>query len=116
MGVNPTGLVAGNQKWGYATSKDLYTWQNQPVALSLADSSEHIFSGSIVIDESNTSGLLTNVIFPAGVKYGVVAIYNRNTAPGETQWIAYSTDGGYSFAGYAHNPVIAIQPNFETQR
>lgn len=31
---NPTGLRAGNQHWGHATSRDLYHWVNQPIALS----------------------------------------------------------------------------------
>jgi beta-fructofuranosidase len=65
---------------------------------------EEIFSGSIVIDENNTSGFF-NILQP-GVKYGVVAIYTRNTPLADTQWIQYSTDGGYAFQGYTHNPVI----------
>lgn len=102
-------MIAGNQHWGHATSTDLYTWKNQPIALS-PDGGE-IFSGSIVIDEDNTSGLFTNVIFPSGVKYGLVAIYTRNTPEKQTQWIASSTDGGYTWAGYAHNPVIDSNSN-----
>ncbi|MGO4236076.1 hypothetical protein AB4Y79_08350 [Pseudarthrobacter sp. YAF2] len=42
--------------WGHATSTDLLTWTEQPVAIS-CDDSEDIFSGSIVWDEFNTSGL-----------------------------------------------------------
>ena len=30
---NPTALVAGNQHWGHATSEDLYSWTNQPIAI-----------------------------------------------------------------------------------
>ena len=31
--LNPSQVVAGNQHWGHATSKDLYHWDNQPIAL-----------------------------------------------------------------------------------
>lgn len=30
---NPTALVAGNVHWGHATSEDLYSWTNQPIAI-----------------------------------------------------------------------------------
>ena len=35
-------------------------------------------------------------------------MYTLNTAKEETQEIAYSTDGGYTFTKYADNPVISI--------
>lgn len=35
-------------------------------------------------------------------------MYTLNTAQEETQQIAYSTDGGYTFTKYANNPVISI--------
>lgn len=36
----------------------------------------------------------------------MVAIYTADSPEKETQNIAYSTDGGYTFTKYAHNPVI----------
>jgi beta-fructofuranosidase len=30
---NPLTPVAGNQHWGHATSRDLYTWENQKIAI-----------------------------------------------------------------------------------
>ena len=50
----------------------------------------------------NTSGFFPNQ------KNGVVAIYTLNTNKEETQEIAYSTDGGYTFTKYSKNPVISI--------
>lgn len=97
---NPTATVAGNQHWGHATSKDLYTWINQPIAIFPGGPTEGIFSGSAVIDSNNTSGLFPNQT------NGVVAIYTLNTPEKETQEIAYSYDNGYSFIKYAKNPVI----------
>ncbi|NXD32290.1 INV2 Invertase, partial [Spelaeornis formosus] len=52
---NPTELVAGNQHWGHATSPDLYTWTNQPIALFPPSEDAGMFSGSAVLDPNNTS-------------------------------------------------------------
>ncbi|KAJ4176999.1 Invertase [Fusarium falciforme] len=97
---NPTGLVAGNQHWGHATSKDLYHWTNQPIALFPPEDDVFIFSGSAVVDVNNTSGF-----FP-DQDNGVVAIYTLASPTLQTQAIAYSRDGGYTFTPYANNPVI----------
>ncbi|KAI4191265.1 MAG: hypothetical protein L6R41_000192 [Letrouitia leprolyta] len=99
---NPTDTVAGNQHWGHATSRDLLHWENQAIAIYPGAEGEGIFSGSSVIDVNNTSGFFPNQT------NGVVAIYTLNTAEEETQEIAYSTDGGYTFTKYTRNPVISI--------
>ncbi|KAG9238166.1 putative invertase 4 [Amylocarpus encephaloides] len=100
---NPTATVAGNQHWGHATSTDLYHWVNQKIAIFATEDSQ-IFSGSCVIDTNNTSGF-----FP-GQDNGVVAIYTLNTATAQTQEIAWSVDGGYTFEKYEGNPVLALDP------
>ena len=87
-----TGLVAGNQHWGHATSRDLYHWVNQPIAIFAINASSYIFTGSAVVDVNNTSGF-----FPAQ-NNGVVAIFTIATYEPimlESQGIAYSVDGGY---------------------
>ncbi|MCJ1257247.1 hypothetical protein MMC24_005072, partial [Lignoscripta atroalba] len=99
---NPNATVAGNQHWGHATTNDLYHWTNQPIALYPGAPGEGIFSGSAVIDVNNTSGF-----FPDQTN-GVVAIYTLNTPDEETQNIAYSHDGGYTFTKYSQNPVLSI--------
>jgi len=99
---NPTDLVAGNQHWGHATSTDLYRWDNQPIALFPPNNQSGIFSGSAVIDKNNTSGF-----FP-DQDDGVIAIYTLNAPDSQTQEIAYSRDGGYSFEKYENNPVIDV--------
>ena len=53
---NPSGNTWGNMSWGHATSKDLVHWEEQPLAIS-TDAQEDVFSGSIVVDKNNTSGL-----------------------------------------------------------
>ncbi|PVH90447.1 glycoside hydrolase family 32 protein [Periconia macrospinosa] len=103
---NPTANVAGNQHWGHATSRDLYNWTNQAIAIFPGGPTEGIFSGSAVIDWNNTSGF-----FP-DQNNGVVAIYTVNTPERQTQDIAYSYDNGFSFTKYEKNPVI---PSDSTQ-
>lgn len=104
---NPTGLVAGNQHWGHATSRDLYHWENQQIALFPPEERVYVFSGSAVVDPNNTSGF-----FP-DQDNGVVAIltlaryYADGSAGPQEQALAYSLDGGYTFEYYDGNPVIA---------
>ncbi|KAF2730890.1 hypothetical protein EJ04DRAFT_472948, partial [Polyplosphaeria fusca] len=102
---NPTANVAGNQHWGHATSQDLYTWTNQPIALFPSNPTEGIFSGSTVLDPNNTSGFFPNRT------NGVVAIYTLNTPSRQVQSIAYSLDNGYTFTKYPSNPVIPSSTN-----
>ena len=103
---NPTGDVAGNQHWGHATSQDLYHWENQQIALFPPEELVYVFSGSAVVDVNNTSGF-----FP-DQDNGVVAIftlaryYEDGSGGPQTQAIAYSHDGGYTFEYYDGNPVI----------
>lgn len=89
--------------WGHATSKDLYTWIDQAIVLRCNEYS--IYSGSIVMDKNNTSGL-----FPKDHSDGVVAIYTQHhlTLRTEEQAIAYSLDGGYTFQKYDRNPVLRL--------
>ncbi|TBU30079.1 glycosyl hydrolase [Dichomitus squalens] len=97
---NPTGILAGNQHWGHATSKDLFHWFDQPIAIYPPDAESQVFSGSVVIDVKNTSSF-----FP-DQSDGVVAIYTLNTPGAQVQEIAYSRDGGYTFTPFEGNPVI----------
>jgi beta-fructofuranosidase len=104
---DPTADVAGNQHWGHATSTDLYTWINQPIALWPPNDFTFIYSGSAVVDTNNTSGF-----FP-DQDNGVVAIFTlAQVIDGvgglQAQGIAYSYDGGYSFDMYSGNPVLNI--------
>ncbi|KAI9816113.1 MAG: hypothetical protein M1826_001900 [Phylliscum demangeonii] len=99
---NPTDIVAGNQHWGHATSPDLYSWKNQPIAIFPDHPGDGIFSGCVVIDTNNTSGFFPNQTD------GVVAVFTLNTAVEQTQQLAYSFDRGYTFTKYRNNPVLSV--------
>ncbi|WP_162011481.1 GH32 C-terminal domain-containing protein [Streptococcus sp. S784/96/1] len=76
----------GPMHWAHATSKDLLAWEEQPIAL-YPDANGTMFSGSIVVDDKNTSGL-----FEEG-KGGLVALITVN-GEGQRIKLAYSTDEG----------------------
>lgn len=103
----PGATIWGPMHWGHATSEDLVHWKQLPVAL-YPDSTGYIFSGSAVIDSSNTSG------FGKNGKSPMVAIFTVHDPKGEkagtnnyqNESIAYSLDDGASFTKYSGNPVI----------
>ncbi|MBM7837202.1 fructan beta-fructosidase [Alkalihalobacillus xiaoxiensis] len=86
-----------NGTWAHAVSPDLLHWEHLPIALE-HDELGQALSGSVVVDEDDTSGLFNG-------EAGLVAIYT-NTEGGEAQSIAYSSDNGRSWQRYEHNPVI----------
>jgi fructan beta-fructosidase len=110
---NPVANVWGNMSWGHATSRDLLTWQHQPLAIpqfTHADGKTKtaIFSGSIVVDRGNRNGFC-----PAGTTDCLVAVYTGNVMEGDTQRaqyqnLAYSADNGLTWTQYANNPVLDL--------
>ncbi len=103
----PDSTVWGPMHWGHATSTDLVRWNHQPIAL-YPDSLGYIFSGSAVIDKTNTSG------FGKVGKPPMVAIFTHHNMNGEkngtstfqNQSLAYSLDDGKTWTKYAGNPVL----------
>ncbi|MGI4738675.1 MAG: glycoside hydrolase family 32 protein [Janthinobacterium lividum] len=103
----PGGMVWGPMHWGHATSPDLLSWQEQPVALA-PDSLGYIFSGSAVVDKNTTSGFGKNGQVP------LVAIFTHHDpkrektdpAHSQNQSLAYSLDAGKTWTKYAGNPVL----------
>lgn len=91
---NPTGdsQDPASIEWAHATSTDLVTWTDQPVALPAGE--DQVLAGSVVVDTDNTSGLGTTDA-PA-----MVAIYTSSPVGGSgsaRQSIAYSTDHGQTW-------------------
>ena len=108
---NPFGNKWGYMSWNHATSTDLVHWQHQPVAIPYGEEQEEgIFSGSAVVDHSNSSG------FGDGTTAPIVAIYTSaygGENPRQSQSLAYSTDGGETFQKYEGNPVLEFEdPDF----
>ncbi|PNH85642.1 glycoside hydrolase family 32 protein [Arthrobacter sp. AFG20] len=102
---NPYGNVWGNMSWGHATSRDLLHWTEHPIAIA-CDAAEDIFSGSVVVDEGNTSGFGT-VDAPALVAIYTSAYKAASEHSGtQAQSLAYSTDAGLTWRKYEGNPVL----------
>lgn len=103
----PDSNVWGPMHWGHASSTDLIHWTHQPIAL-YPDSLGMIFSGSAVVDFNNTSGLQDGEHPP------IVALYTyhdpieeaKGTGAHQSQGLAYSLDGGWTWNKYAGNPVL----------
>ncbi|KAF2664457.1 Arabinanase/levansucrase/invertase [Microthyrium microscopicum] len=90
------------KSWAHSTSPDLYNWTDHAIALKCHKYG--MWSGSIVLDTNNTSGL-----FPSDhIGDKVVAIFTQHdlASRSEEQALAYSLDGGYTFELYAQNPVL----------
>lgn len=105
---NPDDTFWGPMHWGHAVSSDLIHWTELPIAIYPDFEHEYIFSGSMVYDKDNTSGLaginpLTGELIPP-----MVAAYTSHDPETnvETQSLAYSHDMGISFKKYDGNPVI----------
>lgn len=103
----PDSTVWGPMHWGHAVSKDMVSWEHLPVAL-YPDELGYIFSGSVVVDKDNTSGLGSTENPP------MIAIFTYHEPKGEKegkidyqyQGIAYSTDKGRTWTKYDKNPVL----------
>jgi fructan beta-fructosidase len=100
---NPSGSTWGNIEWGHAVSTDLVHWTEEPVAIP-QDSNEFVFSGSVVYDKTDSSGLGTAQNPP------LVAVYtSAQKATGvQQQALAYSLDGGSTWTKYSGDPVLNI--------
>ena len=94
---NPFGREWGNMHWGHATSKDLFRWKEEGIALYPKKHGDWAFSGSAVLDKENTSGWGTKEKPPLVLAY---------TSTGRGECIAYSTDKGRTWTEHDKNPVV----------
>ncbi|KAL6232700.1 hypothetical protein BDW75DRAFT_247043 [Aspergillus navahoensis] len=119
---NPGGTTWGAMSWGHATSRDLNHWTEHPVALRAKGFPDNItemfFSGTVVIDERNTSGFGSNGKVPWVAMYTSYYPMEQILPSGkhvrmnqQAQSIAYSLDKGMTWTTYDRaNPVIHDPP------
>lgn len=97
--------MPGYQNWGHATSEDLVHWTLHPAAITPdSEDGPFIFSGSAIIDFDNDSGIFNDT---TASDNRLLAFYTSASDDKQTQNIAYSTDGGYSYTKRPE-PVIDI--------
>ena len=101
---NPYGWPWGNMHWGHAVSSDLIHWEQLPEAIYPVINDDDpsfvgdaAFSGSAVIDPTNTAGFRKNGIDP------LIAVY---TSTGRGECLKISYDNGRSFVDYEGNPIL----------
>lgn len=103
---NPYENKWGHMSWGHATSTDLVNWKHLPLAMPEGINDTDTtwrFSGSAVWDKNNTSGFCKD----SGC---IVIIYTADQPhiKKESQYVAYTNDGGMTFTNYSNNPVIDL--------
>lgn len=100
----------GTLHWGHATSRDLFHWQHQPLAIYPHPVLGVPFSGSAVVDSRNTAGFKQ----ADGDPDVLVAVYTHASVHGQVQSLAYSRDQGASWQEYAQNPVLSnpLNPDY----
>ena len=94
---NPYGWPWGNMHWGHAVSRDMVHWEELPIAIYPYKFGDWVFSGSAVVDRTNTSG------WKKGDNELIVAAY---TSTGRGECIVYSNDRGRTFQEFDGNPVV----------
>jgi fructan beta-fructosidase len=108
---NPYGNTWGHMSWGHAVSNDLLHWEHLPIAIAeytdpATGDSTMIFSGTVVVDQENTSGLCENGSC-------LVAIYTSHVHKNgegllQHQSLAVSNDNGRTWERYKTNPILSI--------
>ena len=97
--------------WGHAISKDLCHWEEIAPAI-WPDCLGGAWSGSVVIDEYNTSGFFDETTPPDSRMVALyTSAYGDVTLGYQKQSVAYSKNDGRTWIKYEGNPVI-----YETQQ
>ena len=106
---NPEANEWGNMTWGHAVSPDLVHWTQRANAIRPYDGGT-IFSGSAVVDHSNSAG------FARGKETALVALFTHARPP-FGQALAFSVDEGLTWQLYNDgHPVVPNQGLDPTER
>lgn len=110
---NPYSPVWGSMHWGHATSTDLVHWKHEPIALAPSE----------YYDDHPQGGVFSGSAVKQGNSLAVLYTGTTNNGQGfiQTQCLAVSHDGGYSFTKFQDNPVIrktppGVSPDFRDPR
>lgn len=105
----PDSTVWGPMHWGHAVSRDLIHWQHLPIALA-PDDKGYIFSGSVVIDDHNSLGMMEfdpeKKLLIAIFTYHNMEYERAGRTDRESQAIAISRDKGRTWKKFSGNPVL----------
>ncbi len=107
---NPYGNTWGHMSWGHAVSTDLLHWQHLPIALReyqdrITNDSTMIFSGTAIVDKSNTAGFGANAM----IAIFTSNVHKDNQGLLQHQSLAYSNDKGRTWKYYDKNPILDIK-------
>jgi len=102
----PAGFFFDKMHWGHAVSSDGIHWETREPALLPDDELGNVYSGSVVVDQENRSGLC---LLHDGDPSCLVALFTHSggTAKNQKQSLAYSNDDGESWTMHPDNPVLA---------
>jgi fructan beta-fructosidase len=94
---NPYSVRDGQKHWGHAVSRDLIHWQELQTAIYPHRYGDDVWSGSAVVDRTNSSGWGKPDAPP------LVAAF---TSTGRGECIVYSNDHGRTFQEFDGNPIL----------
>ncbi len=102
----PESLLLSPIHWGHAVSRDLFHWEDLPIALYPDDTFGKVYSGSSITDLENRSGLCE--IDGEQDASCLIAIFTHagGDIGGQKQSLAVSRDRGRNFTMYEGNPVL----------
>lgn len=106
---NPLGTPHGgvNICWGHAISKDLLHWDELDDAIRPWRRDWSIASGSAVVDFENRAGYGKDAIIAAFTVLGTPNVDRLKPGyPSGGQYLAASTDGGYTFYRFSHEATV----------
>lgn len=113
---DPDGLIKYDDNyhlfwWGHAISKDLVYWQELPWGMPDLGAGYQYFSGSIIIDKSNNSGLKSGE-FPPALAF---TTHHEVATDMEYPYVVYSNEHINNFQNFSKATDVAVSWDLRTQ-